>query len=840
MRTMTRRKQATRPPLSPALVILIALAMSACEPAEDPPAEAAPEEPEAVEPDWVEQIVALEETDTSGAIARLAAGDLDMYAAGISSPDILDEIEGEGLEWEESFGQSVELTFNPAGPEFEGTGDLNPFAEPRIREAVNYLVDRDYVVEEIYGGLARPRFHPISTAFPDYARVADAARALELEYAYDSERAENIISEEMQALGAERIDGTWHYEGEPVELVFVIRTEDERRELGDYVSNQLEDIGFEVERLYRTSDEAAPMTTAATPSEGTFHVYTGSWVATLVNRDQAANFALYYTPRGLPQPLFQAYEPSPELDELADRLLQRDFDTLEERNELFADALRLTLEDSARVWIADQVVATPRRTDVTVAADLGGGVSGARLWALTLQNRADAETFRLGTPGILTEPWNPLNGSNWVYDQMVIRATSDEGTKRDPFTGLPLPQRIESAELTVQEGLPVSRSDDWVDLEFAEEIEVPEDAWAGWDPVAQEFTTVAEEHPDGLTARRRSVVTYPDEFFETTWHDGSPLSVADVVLGMILSFDRAKEDSELFDAAQVPAYESFRENFRGLRITSEDPLTIEYYADNYLIDAEENVATFFPAYAHGPGAWHTLALGMRAERNEELAFSSDKADRLEVEWISYVGGPSLAILADELGEAREQGYLPYESVLGHYADEEEVADRWDNLAEWHERKEHLWVGTGPYKLVEAQPVEGSLVLERYEEFPDTFEKWDRYDEPHIADLEVHGPASVVPGEAATFEIAVSHGGSPYDPEDIDRVQFLVFDATGELVYSADAEHAGDNVYEATLEDEMTADLETGATRLEAIVSPLIVSIPSFETSEFVVAPDTDE
>ncbi len=815
-----------------ASVTMVVLAAAACERREETVEEAAP--PETVY-SWIDEIVVLQETDTSSAIARLAAGDFDMYAGGVSSPDILEEIQAQGLAFEESFGRSTELTFNPSGPEFEGTGELNPFSEPRIREAMNLLVDRDYIAEEIYGGLAKPRYHPISGAFPDYARVAGEARALEMEYAYDPQRAEEIISEQMERLGAERKDGVWRYEDEPVELIFVIRTEDERREVGDYVANRLEDIGFKVDRLYRTADEASALWIGSHPSEGRFHLYTGGWIATLVNRDQAAAFDFYYTPRSLPQPLYQAYEPSPEFDAHSQRLAQREYSTLAERNELFAEALRLALQDSARVWLVDQVVAKPRQPSVSVAADLGGGVSGARLWALTLQKDGGGE-FRLGTPGILTEPWNPLDGSNWVYDQMIIRATSDEGTKRDPFTGLPWPQRIESAEVTVQDGLPVTRTHDWVTLEFAERIEVPEDAWAGWDPVAQEFTTVGEEHPEGMTARRRSIVTYPEDFFEIMWHDGSQISTADIVLGIILTFDRAKEESTLFDAAQLPGYESFIRNFRGIRITSENPLTIEYYADNYFLDAEANVSTFFPTYAHGAGAWHQLALGIRAEINEQLAFSADKADRLEVEWASYVGGPSLKILAEELERAQAENYLPYEPVLAEYVDDNEVAERWENLAAWYERMDHLWVGIGPFKLTGVRPVEGTVVLERFEHFPDPFEKWERFDEPAIAQVDIHGPSSVVPGEEAVFEIEVSYDGRPYDADDIDTVQYLVFDATGALQYITGAEHTGDGIYRAILDAELTNELQTGATRIEAVVVPLIVSIPTFESREFVVIP----
>jgi hypothetical protein len=55
--------------------------------------------------------------------------------------------------WSVSSGSYNELSFNPTGPVWESTGKLNPFAVARVREAMNYLIDRNFIVQEIYGGL---------------------------------------------------------------------------------------------------------------------------------------------------------------------------------------------------------------------------------------------------------------------------------------------------------------------------------------------------------------------------------------------------------------------------------------------------------------------------------------------------------------------------------------------------------------------------------------------------------------------------------------------------------------------------------------------------------------
>ena len=183
--------------------------------AEEAPADEAPAEMGGRTGAWVDQVIAVEEPSAAAAMTRMDIEELDAYAFSISDAEVFSLMQGmDSLTYSNSFGVYAELTFNPAGPVFDATGKLNPFAVPRIREAMNYLVDRDFISQEIYGGLASPRYMAITNAFPDYARLVDIVRQLELEYAHNPDKAAEIIHEEMEALGAEMVDGVWHYEDE--------------------------------------------------------------------------------------------------------------------------------------------------------------------------------------------------------------------------------------------------------------------------------------------------------------------------------------------------------------------------------------------------------------------------------------------------------------------------------------------------------------------------------------------------------------------------------------------------------------------------------------------------
>lgn len=788
---------------------------------------------------WLDMIVAVEEPSAESAVSRIDSGELDVFAFTLSDPDLLAQVEASPqMDHITAYGSSFDLTINTAGPVFSGSGELNPFALPEVREALNWLIDRSYIAQEIMGGLGQPRFFPLTTIFPDYIRYIDVARRLEAEYGYNPERAEAAISAAMEGLGAERVDGIWTYEGDPVEIQFLIRSEDERREIGEYIANQLESIGFTVRRDIKTSAEAAPLWVGSDPNDGLWHLYTGGWINTQVLRDQGLNFDYYYTPRGLPYPLWQIYAPSPEFDAVADRLARNDFSSMEERGQLFAQAMEYSLKESMRLFLVDQVFISPMRSDVSVTADLAAGIHGSQLWPFTLRRTDEvggALTF--SSVSIMTEPWNPVAGSNQVYDQMLINATQDVSLMNDPYTGLYWPQRLESAEVYVREGLPVEKTLDWLTLEFApEDFEVPEDAWVDWDATEQRFITAGEQSPEGLTSVTKIVYHYPESLYDIQWHDGSTLDLGDIIMAFIMIMDQAKEDSPIYDEAAVAFYEgTFAPAFKGMRIVQEDPLVVEWYSDLIQLDAERMVFNneLFPTYLFGPGAWHSVGLGVLAEMNQELAFSASKAEALEVEQMSYIGGPSLDILSTYLEQAAAENYIPFANTLSQYITPEEAQERWANYQSWFNRTGHFWLGTGPYYLDRAFPVEGTLILRHNANYPDPATKWSQFTEPRVAEVEVDGPGRVDSGTEAVFDVFVTYQGEPYPSEDIQDVRYVVFDASGQVAFSGLAENSGEGQYQITLTPEQIDELDSGTHRMEVVVSPSVVSLATFVPVEFV-------
>jgi len=796
---------------------------------------------------WFDEVV-VQVVDSSSAVTQIQAGALDIYAAGVSS-NTLPEIQAAGLGYAQSNGLYYELTFNPVGPVFEGQEDqINPFFDKRAREAMQWLVDRDYINREVYMGGALAKFFPLVTNMPDYTSIAPTAKMLEAKYAYNPEKAKAQMDEVM--LGIEGVtieEGKYLFNGNPVTLTLLIRNDSDgtRVPIGDYVANQLESIGFATDRQYKRSSEASPIWVQGNPADaadGVFHIYTGAWSATAISRNEADNFQFFDCPTSAYgyTALWQANNPSEEYCALADKLAYTQFDSPEERLEALNTILPMGMEESMTLWLIDGKNFTPYASHLSVTYDLAAGVDGSQIWPYTLRETdVEGGTLHWGAPDLFVDPINPIAGSNWAFDQPIVRATYDEGFMFDPHTGLLWPLRFERAEITVLEGLPVGKTHDWVDLSFAPEIAVPTDAIVDWDAVNQKFITAAEKFPDGITAKVKSVVYYPEDLFETVKNqDGTTISIADFLYSFIIGLDIGKEGSAIYDEAQAPNIEAALEAYKGFRIVSEDPLVIEAWSDNWQIDAELNITTMWPVYTYGYAPWHVLTAASLADAAGELAFSADKADAKStetatVEWLSLVGGPSLRILEKYLDQAIAEQYVPYASVLGAYITPEDAAARYQAAKDFYAKYDHFMIGNGPYILGEVYLTEKVATLVNNPDYIDLSDRWARFSTPKMVEVEVDGEGSVTVGSEIVFDVFATFAGDVYPAEEIKEVKGLIYDATGAIVAVLAAELVEDGQYVLTVPADVSAKMEAGASKVDIVVVSKVVAIPTFYTFEFV-------
>lgn len=846
------------------MLVLLSMVLAACAPAavEATDEPVATDEPTATEEvpaatdvapattrkgGWLDEIV-VSVVSGDSAISQIEAGAIDFFSFNLAS-DVYPAIQDAGISSTQSFGGYYGISLNPAV--MDNAEVLNPFSNRKIREALNWLVDRNYVNQEIYAGGSLPKLLPITTQLVEYTNMIDTARALESKYTYNVERAKEVIDAEMAGMGAELVDGKWQYNGAPVTLIFLIRSDGDgtRQPMGDYVANQLESIGLTIDRQYKTASEAFPIWQGTNPSEGQWHLYTAGYGSSGLSslRDEASNIQQSYLNTSV-----QATEPylsnvsDPEFQKLGDDLAQGVYTEKTARDEAMAKALELALQDSLFVWMIDQQTYAPHANNVQATYDLATGPESTNVGPYNLRFiDQEGGTMRIGTNDLFTEPWNGVAGSNWIWDGHVLRMTTmgssnivgAGGLMADPYTGLAYPQRIASAELTYVEGLPITQSLDWLSVNTASQIDVPTDAWIDWDAENQRFITVGEKYPDGLTANVKSVVVYPDDLYETVkWHDGSPISAGDFVMNIIQAFDPAKPESDLYDESLALSINATLTSFKGYRITSTNPLTIESYNDFYQKDAELNIITLWPQDLYGLGyenPWTVLAVSNLAEANGELAYSEDKAGVLEVEQTNWIGGPSLEILNKYLDQAMSESHIPFAPTMGEFVTQEEADARYANLKSWIEAHNHYLIGTGPYYLDQVFLTEKSATLKNFTDFPDLADTWSQFSEPKRATTVLDGPGQVQIGGEAVFDAYVTFKDEAYLLSDIARVKYILYDAAGAVLEVGDAVAVEDGHFTVTLSAETTAKLSSGSARLEVAVVPIPVAIPSFTSFDFV-------
>ena len=704
---------------------------------------------------WIDELIITQEDSAAASILKMQEGRVHVYGHGLTNLQLFETVSDDpDLDLQMTFGGSRDFMFNVyPGPDdlfFPISGEMNPFAVAEIREAMNWMIDRDYAAEEVLSGMGFPMYTQFSPGGAEETRYSTLVNQILADYAYSPSTGQAQIKAAMEDLGAVLVGGDlgdggrWQYNGADVEITQVIRTDlSPYPVLGDYFADVLEgDCGFKVNRAYATG--AVAWGTYLQQKEA-WHVYGGGWGMPAVFRTEVHSFRQFNTHIIMdwlqPWLSLEPWMNDPEWEPMYDAIIalaETDFSTMDEREALVSFVLPEVMRFSNNIWSVAITEFIPFRADVDMVLDAAGGVSG--LWAQSIHfkdsagNPVRGGTLHMELPSILVQNFNPVAGSPMTYDIMVMRdLTGDEALYPHPTTGLVMPQHIVSAEVVIETGRPVGVSDTspgyWCKLSFADTITVPDDAWADWDAQNQVWITAAEravyDEAYTQTSVRKSTVVYRDDLWEIPMHDGSILSPGDFMLSMIMGYDRGKPDSPIFDPDLETGVASAIGTLGGIVIESLDPLTITTYSKVYALDAEHSISTWFPGYGtYGEFApWHTIAVGKLAEKNLQLAFGQSKADTLGVEWMDYTKGPGLPILASQLANAEDAGYLPYAPTMSDYVDSAEIADRYAKLTGWYDDKGHFWVSVGPFYLEAVFPIFKQIQLKAFIGYPDESDKW---------------------------------------------------------------------------------------------------------------------
>ncbi|MCS7112976.1 MAG: ABC transporter substrate-binding protein [Candidatus Bathyarchaeota archaeon] len=748
-----------------------------------------------------DRVIIFRHADEATVVPMIEKGEMDAWLFYLRLPENIRKAEeSPHVDLISTYGGSIQLLVNP----LETTEVFNPFHIREIREALNWLIDRSYIVSEIYHGRAAPRWTMFRSVSPDYSRIVDFAKILESRYSYNFEKAKVQIFEALSRAGAEYREGKWYYGGKPITVNFLIRPEDERKPLGDYVASQLEKLGFTVNRLYKPARDAFLLWGSFSPTKrGEWHVYTAGWAHTAITAYDDTDPWFWYSPDNAP--LFEEYRGPPLLREAIDKLNNAEYKSMEERLELVKRICELALWDGVHVWVIDQVMSFPTTAKLGPSVkDLYGGAMS--FWFLRTIRRVEGYggDVKLGNRIMFIEGFNPIAGFSWLYDVYAYYLVADPGIFPHPHTGVYIPVR---AEYTVTTAGPEGK------------LSVPADALK-YDLSLGKFIPVG----GGVSAT--SKVTF--KFTLGKWHHGQPITKADILYGIAEVFKVTLKESPLYDpVAASPGRVLFTDSFRGVRFIADD--TVEVYVDYWHVD-NSYIASVASVWVDTP--WELLVLMNEAVLEKKLAWSVDVADEWGVDQLDLTKGPSIGILKDLLDKLVRENRIPPE--LKDIITPDVARARWAALRSFYEARGHFWVSNGPYVFGSADPKALQMTFEAFREYPFKADRWDGMIAVKVPSVRVvRAPEDIIPGLEATFSLAVEVGGKPYDRA---SVKYLLLDSLGNLVAVGVAKPKGGGVFDITFTTVETGKLALGTYSLQLIAVGEEAALPSTSSYTFTVTP----
>jgi peptide/nickel transport system substrate-binding protein len=716
--------------------------------------------------------------------ASLQAGDMDLYLFSLKTEAARKLKSNLDLKIYEAPATMISLILNPApAPK----GKLNPFSIREVRFALQYAVNRRFIAQEIYKGLAKTMSVQVGIFDFDYLTVYEQVKELDIDY--DPEFAKQLVTEAMTKAGAKLVDNKWHFNNKPIRLKFIIRIEDERREIGDLIKAELDNMGFTTAPAYHSFAAAIRSVYSSDPQQFEWHLYTEGWGRGSAERYDYGTINSMSAPwlgnmPGWQEVGYWQYE-NDRLDQIGQRLFKGDFASVQERNEIYREMTKLSLDESVRIWLVTVVNSLPAKQGIHgITEDIASGPKS--IWTLREAYIPNKDILTVGNLWVWTErsAWNPVGGFGDVYSNDIWQNIFDPPIWRDPFTGIPKPFRTTyDVETKGPSGA----------------LTIPPDAFL-WDSKSNKFNIVAH----GTTATSKVTYDY-SKFFTSKWHHGQPITMADILYSISQTFDMVyNKDKASIEFANSVTSKPLLDTIRGFRIIGENKL--EVYVDywHFLDD-------YIAEYASIPSLttpWEIRsAMDKLVFQERRAAYSDTAAQRFTIPWLSLVMDNDVRLLKRELLKMAEENWVPTNTfTLGDtlLVSKEEAQDRYKASLEWIKSYGMGVISNGPYKLTKFDPAAQFAELQAFRDpsYPFKPGDWFKGASPIIrfGTIETSGT-----GVGYPIKITLNVTG----PGELELRYILIDPATGKKIASGKAKKVSKGNYHIQIESTATTSMRTG-------------------------------
>ena len=761
---------------------------------------------------YIDQARFIQRADENLALEEVKSGSLDMYFFPIPYESANDARNDPRLEVYDTTAGSLGFLVNPApaaDPDI-----LNPFQFKEVRYALNYLIDRDFVVNEILKGYGSPLIDPFGIYSPEYLNIIDTVESFG--FRYNPSLASSMISEAMIASGATNVDGKWVFNGNPVTIKLFMRQDDPKKEsMGELVASQLENIGFTIQRDYGDLNKANIVVYGSDPKNLQWQLYTeefaGSRAFVKYNPIIPAQMYAPWLSRmpGSLNPSYWNYQNS-SLDEISQKIAFFNFTSEEERNQLVGDAVKMGIQESVRIFVA-------QKTDPFVASanvqglvnDFGAGIT-SKYSLLDARSAGNGNiSLDIGVKQIHQGSWNTITGVQDLYSASIHSLIADAATFRHPYTGEVVSFRSPWTEINT-EG-PIGK------------IDVPSDV-IKWNQTLQQWVQAGE----GSTAI--SKVTFTPLY--SNWHHGIPMDVSDMMYADYFTYEwgtNTGPGDRTVDPEFTPAASEALKLSKGSRYIT--PNNIESYIDIWHYD-EKEIAGSGAFFATEP--WEILAASERIVMDGRLAYSRSEAQAKGVEWYDPIVREHADMIKAELQTMKNEQFVP--PALRDIITVEDAIKRYDASISWIENHGHAIIRNGAFYLENFNVAGGTMTINAFRDSSYPFEvgHWSKYEIPRVADISsVNVPRIVAMGQSTPIRISVDVGGQPSSNV---TVNYFVSNKDGIVVARGQAQPESPGQFNITLTSEMTAKLSAGPNQIRIFATSNEALRPDISSSTILAVP----
>ena len=750
---------------------------------------------------FLDEIRFVQYLDENTALEEVRNGKLDLYYYRISSDRLKDADSRDGLQIFESTGGYFSILLNPTN-----AGEFNPFSIREVRYALNFLVDRNLIVNELLGGYGSPMISNYGIFSADYLGIIDVLESFQ--FRYNPNLANQIISEQLENAGAQKINNVWHYDDEPIVITFFIRSDDPaRKAIGEILSSNLESIGFIVEKEFGDLNKAFVIVYGSDPAEQKWHLYTEGWGSSGFTRYDSVALAQMYAPwfsnmPGNNNPAYWNYQ-NDLLDKITQKIYSGESETAEERTRLIKDATKEGVNESVRVFLAskvDQYVSNENLDGVINA--LGAGVP-SRFTPINVQ--ASDQSITIGVKQIYQGAWNPVAGLTDTYSTQIWFTLFDPSLTGHPFSGKIFPIRT---NWEIETDGPKSV------------VNVPADAII-WDSKSKNWKEV------GPNTFAISKATFDLNFGE--WHNGQKMNMNDIIYStyFLLEWGSEKDENDkTFDSDYSPQAAQTAKTLVGIKPIDND--TIEVYTNYWHFD-EGEIASWTSPWSSMP--WEIMAAMEKTVVDGKSSFSRSESLTKNVSWLSLIIPNDARMIQSQLEEFKSSNFIP-DALTDFQQITDFQIDRYQSSIDWINQHEHAIISNGPFYLEGYSPDSRSITIKSFDSsgYPLQQGIWNDFEHAEFPTIEsVDIEELVQKGMKLDIPVKVTNSS---------EIQYFLSNTQGTVITSG-VQNVHDNHATITIENDEIDNLLVGPNTLKIFAASDDVLRPyEFSTSFLVVEPNS--